>query len=86
MTKRKPPAPERFNSGEFAIIKIRAAHALVGEFQAIGTVHKGLLFGLARVQTVDERRFAEEKIELINGNKHLLEGVVGVNGEVGGND
>ena len=39
--------------------------------------------GLAGVETVDEGRLAEEKIEMSNPLERLLERVVGVDGEVG---
>ncbi|MEI6176868.1 MAG: hypothetical protein WCS43_08250 [Verrucomicrobiota bacterium] len=59
---------------------------LVGEIQAVCINEEGFLLGFARIKSVDERRIAEEEIEMVNAVERVLEGVVGVNGEIGGND
>lgn len=56
---------------------------LVGELQTVGVDDERFFLGLAGVETVDEGRLAEEKIEMSNPLERLLERVVGVNGEVG---
>ena len=55
----------------------------IGEFQAVGVDDERFFLGLAGVETVDEGRLAEEKIEMFDALECLLERVVGVDGEVG---
>ena len=59
---------------------------LVGELQPIGIDDEGLLLGLAGIESVDEGRLTEQEIKVVDAVEALLERVVGVNGEVGGDN
>ena len=58
----------------------------VRQFQAVGVDEEDLLLGLARVEPVDEGRLAEKEVEVVDAFQDLLERVVGVNREVGGDN
>ena len=59
---------------------------LVGQLQPIGVNNEGLLLRLAGVEPVDEGGLAEQEIEVVDAVEAVLQCVVGVDGEVGGDD
>jgi len=58
----------------------------VSKVQALAVEDERLLLGLVRVQRGDEARLAKEEIQVLNPVEVALEGFVGVNSEVGGNN
>lgn len=59
---------------------------LIGQFQSGRVDHEGLLLGLARVESVNKGRLAEQEIKVADTVQGFLERVIGVNSEIGGND
>ena len=59
---------------------------LVGEFQPGDVNDKRLFLGLARIEAVNEGRFAKKEIKVFDALQFCFERVVGVNREVGRDD
>jgi hypothetical protein len=58
----------------------------IGELQPIGIDHERFLLCLLRIERVEESWFAEEEIQMLDRVEVHLEGIVGVDGEIGRND
>ena len=58
----------------------------VGELQAIAIDDEGLFFGLVGIERGDETRLAEQEIQMLDLVEMLPQRVVGVDGEIGGDD
>ena len=59
---------------------------LVGKLKSIGVDDECLLFRLAGIKPVDERWLTEKETKMIDAVEAVLERVVGVDSEVGGNN
>lgn len=59
---------------------------LVGELQAVAVQDKRLFLRLLRVEGGDESGFAEKEVQMVNPVEMFTKRVVGVNGEISGNN